>query len=148
MTNANTETKRDLHADLAICERATKGPLYVADVPNGIYVIEENGDVFAECELLEDARFIAEAREGWPHAIRRAIAAEKMVEVLSRQIGTENGKLLERAKEAEARVAELEAEVERLKRQLRLTLAINKFNDSRAILYSLSTLSDGGGRDK
>lgn len=77
-------TKRDLHADLAICNAATAGPLYVVDVPSGIYATEIDGDVFAECERLEDARFITEARTGWPHAIERAMAAEAEVERLRR----------------------------------------------------------------
>ena len=68
MITTNTkEYRRDLQRDLEICERA---------------------------EWNNDKQFIAEAREGWPHAIRRAIAAEK-------------------------RVAELEAENERLREQLR-----------------------------
>lgn len=80
-----TETKRDLRADLELCEKATPGPWVFVDSSGAIYrtttVVEE------------DIEFIAEAHEGWPHAIRRAIAAE-------------------------ARVAELEAEVERLRREL------------------------------
>lgn len=67
MREKTKEHHRDLQRDLEICERA---------------------------EWNNDKQFIAEAREGWPHAIRRALAAEK-------------------------RVAELEAENARLREQLR-----------------------------
>ena len=48
---------RDLMADLEICNRATRGPWDIYNINN--------------------AEFIAAAREGWPHAIERAIKAEE-----------------------------------------------------------------------
>lgn len=91
--------ERDLFADLKICEEATSGP-WVVDKYNSTQVRQPNYSkrrrIQCPCDLhgIIDARFIAEAREGWPYAIRRLL-------------------------EAEARIKELEAEVERLKEQLK-----------------------------
>lgn len=110
MTTNTKEYHRDLQRDLEICERATPGP-WIANVDvgdkrydghdefiwgpkgPGYGTIAEIG-TFDRNNQINDARFIAAARTGWPHAIRRAIEAEK-------------------------RVAELEAENERLREQLR-----------------------------
>lgn len=85
--------KRDLHADLALCEAATPGPWFGQD----------NGDMWqlfgglnGSLQLIKapkcctdfeeywpeesDARFIEQAREGWPEALRRAIESEAEVE--------------------------------------------------------------------
>jgi hypothetical protein len=65
-----TENKRDFAADLAICNAATAGP-WVADKVGIVYdIFAEDGDMIADI-LYEknDARFIAEAREGWPAAL-------------------------------------------------------------------------------
>ncbi|WP_338532629.1 hypothetical protein RBB83_17470 [Paenibacillus peoriae] len=72
---------RDLNADLAVCEAATRGNWLVAD---GVYVLdgeswETGGSFVAECEREADAEFTAKAREGWPEAIRRAIATEGLL---------------------------------------------------------------------
>lgn len=76
---------RDLNADLAICGAATEGATMC------------NGDSEVFCEYIddrlpdgligrfartEDALFFAEAREGWPEAVRRAIEAESILEGL------------------------------------------------------------------
>jgi hypothetical protein len=75
--------KRNLTADLAICEAATAGPWFKTDGIHALYVSTDACmDVIAECEVTRDATFIAEARTGWPHAIQRAMAAEKEVERL------------------------------------------------------------------
>lgn len=96
-----TETKRDLHADLAICNAATPGPWSTSSLTEGYViagedkfttvatVIEYNDDGSEYLRLgyhdYQDNRtFIAEAREGWPEAIRRALVAEAEVERLSR----------------------------------------------------------------
>lgn len=78
-----TENKRDLAADLAICDAATE---YVSmcvgetevfcdymdpELPHGFHV--------AEFVRTKDAEFFVEAREGWPEAIRQAMAAEAEV---------------------------------------------------------------------
>lgn len=118
-----TDEKRNLVADLAICEAATPGPwrAYYAErdcdwecghratdppckVSDCGYLrqwepADVSGPFVIECDGFnglsnENAAFIAAAREGWPHAIRRALAAE-------------------------ARVAELEAEVARLRQYVR-----------------------------
>lgn len=89
---------RDLKADLEICNKATPGPweLSIDAYRNtcdckghGIYAeylevipieitrgLKPNEYSMGELQLLEDYKFIAEAREGWPHAIERAIKAE------------------------------------------------------------------------
>lgn len=89
-----TEIKRDLAADLAICEVATPGPwkrepafeceIYSeADLCGS--VVSAVGDDMTYVEIaLNNERFILEAREGWPHAIRRAIAAEAENDLLFR----------------------------------------------------------------
>lgn len=82
-----TEIKRDLVADLALCEAASPGPwkrepafdceIYSeADLCGS--VVSAVGDDMTYVEIApNNERFILEAREGWPHAIRRALAAEK-----------------------------------------------------------------------
>ena len=84
-----TEIKRDLAADLAICEAATAGPWRVYGGKFGetnIYAPPYGNDHEVVSDINfgreSDAAFISEAREGWPHAIRRAIAAEAEVERL------------------------------------------------------------------
>jgi hypothetical protein len=73
--NKKTENRRDLAADLAICNTATEGPWrysYERDL------ITSGG--FGVCERLlcyDTGKFISEARTGWPHAIERAMAAER-----------------------------------------------------------------------
>ncbi|MCM3205675.1 hypothetical protein [Paenibacillus illinoisensis] len=88
-----TETKRDLNADLALCEATTPGPwqygkgeksrrdprpavLMTFDYSDGDWYISAD---FAD---IDEARFAAESREGWPESIRRAIAAEAEVQRL------------------------------------------------------------------
>jgi hypothetical protein len=74
-----TEIKRDLHADLAICNAAQSGPWKVGGGKFGetnVYA----GDIRIvrdiDYDKQADATFITEARTGWPHAIERAISAE------------------------------------------------------------------------
>lgn len=93
--------KRDLAADLEICKAATNGPwewvenkyrgAYSSIVgKDGVEVLFPNhcndgddGDAwFEDFPSEEDAKFIAVAREGWPHAIKRTMAAEKKLEAL------------------------------------------------------------------
>lgn len=94
MATVNTATKRDLHADLALCEAATKGPWTHSRFAAGYVmtdddkcttvasVVEYNEDgsihkKFAGDECLANRSFISESREGWVEALRRAIAAEE-----------------------------------------------------------------------
>jgi len=79
-----TETKRDLQADLALCDAATAGPwrMYGGKFgeTNVYYPPYDNHDEVVsdiDADRTHDARFIAESREAWPEAIRRAIAAEE-----------------------------------------------------------------------
>ena len=71
--------KRDLLADLKFCDRATQGPwrhewnpdyseVYAPGVDNPIILVGHDP---------YDADFIVQAREGWPHAIERAMQAEQ-----------------------------------------------------------------------
>lgn len=75
---------RDLHADLALCDAATPGYWKVGrQSPNGLQNVgTKQGLMISQTFELGDATFIAEARQGWPEAIRRAIAAEAEVERL------------------------------------------------------------------
>lgn len=90
------ETKRDLSADLALCNS-------IANAAPGKWFVMHGKDVCAEFppgsgELDDIANsytvgipeFIAESREGWPESIRRAIVAEAEVERLSALIESES----------------------------------------------------------
>lgn len=85
---------RNLHADLALCEAATPGPwrMHNAGLDRGHTYASFDGvlGLIAEDSRIEDAEFIAQAREGWPEAIRRAIEAEAEVERLSAFIESES----------------------------------------------------------
>lgn len=80
---------RDLEADLAVCEAATPGPYNIRPCGCGHPACDQ---VFisitkADGRLTpEDARFIAEAHEGWPYAIRRALEAEAEIDRLRDEI--------------------------------------------------------------
>lgn len=72
--------KRNLHADLAICNAAAPDPW--SRTCND-FIVDGHGAMV--CEILADESvdtFITEARTGWPHALERAIAAEAEVERL------------------------------------------------------------------
>lgn len=79
--------KRDLHADLVKCNAATPMP-WIVDVNLANQIRQPNVSkrrrimTPPDANGLGDASFIAEARQGWPEAIRRAIAAEKEVDRL------------------------------------------------------------------
>src|SRR5690606_5623868 len=126
--------KRDLHADLRLCEAATGGPWETEyDHEEQRYCVEAvnevswgGGLIVADCAYKEDAKSIAEAREGWPHAIRRALEAEAERDELRKIVSSEcpigaldivNSLRIEKWHMQE-RIAELEAEVERLKAEL------------------------------
>jgi hypothetical protein len=71
--------KRDLKADLELCKQ------YQDNI--GPWISE---DGFPTKHLIEVAVFLNQAREGWPHAIERALKAEalagKLLDVLGRVI--------------------------------------------------------------
>jgi len=80
-----TTPARDLEVDLAICEAATPGPYEQRD----LYVTAKMGAnevAISICYAPSVAQFIAEAREGWPYAIRRALEAEAEVDRLRDEI--------------------------------------------------------------
>lgn len=97
---------RDLKADLEICERATPGPWW----NEGGVIHAKNPGIWTEqncscvhiarvyygywenarlCEQEVNGDFIDEAREGWPEAVRRAMAAEERVRELEVAIHAE-----------------------------------------------------------
>ena len=90
---------RDLQKDLLICEKATLGPWMAVD---WFVYTDDAGIRIADCDFGSDGNpdgdensaFIVAAREGWPEAISRAIAAEAEVERLKEK----NKKLTEIAK--------------------------------------------------
>ena len=88
---------RDLQADLGICNGAIGAPwkirTFTDDSGDSVYYTHdilafpfgiEKGPIGISHDLIRkcDAVFIAEAREGWPEAIERAIKAEEQVAVL------------------------------------------------------------------
>ena len=101
-------SKRDLHADLAICEAATAGPWKAREwsVPTAdqynVGSTSDDSELFTAWQGARypggpevsagqarlNALFAAEARTAWPHAIERAITAENallaLVEALER----------------------------------------------------------------
>lgn len=87
-----TETKRNLAADLALCEAATPGPWSehtnrhpeIGGQPWGWLNAKGGAQIGTwsgsrNRNYDADNRFIVAAREGWPYAIRRAIEAEAEV---------------------------------------------------------------------
>jgi len=101
MTTTSKNQARDLEVDLAICEAAPPGPWIANTDPrfhdNLVWGPKGPGfETVAEAtpylkEKREIAKFIAEAREGWPYAIRRALEAEAEVD----RLRAENAMLLE-----------------------------------------------------
>ncbi|MBN2980149.1 hypothetical protein [Cohnella algarum] len=92
------EETRDLEADLAICEAATPGPWESQEHAMASQVAHA-GVAFPNwiCQLwykdeetmenhINNCRFIATARQGWPYAIRRALAAEAEVDRLRAEL--------------------------------------------------------------
>jgi hypothetical protein len=80
--------QRNLHSDLAICNAALVGP-WEWGVDSGELLLQNSRGVpvvfISEPGITDaDARFIAEARTGWPHAIERALAAERKLAEIRR----------------------------------------------------------------
>jgi hypothetical protein len=99
-------TMRDLQKDLELCQKATRGPWIALPAmcgPDGmeVYQVESMGCIClvgdprprGENRPTANMHFIAAAREGWPHAIDRALKAEAEVEKLRDEV--ERLKLLE-----------------------------------------------------
>ncbi|MGG0754698.1 hypothetical protein [Brevibacillus laterosporus] len=83
--------KRNLHEDLEICNAATEG-LWGArwdELPGNANLrqwVSTHLDGLACAVSYEDAHFIAEDRDGWPYAIRRALDAEMKVARMERRL--------------------------------------------------------------
>jgi hypothetical protein len=76
---------RDLQADLELCEKATPGP-WTAVAGKFPKVNSSAATLFAAIYASDaDAQLAAAAREGWPEAIRRALAAEGRAQDLERE---------------------------------------------------------------
>jgi hypothetical protein len=105
---------RDLEADLTICEAATPGPW----IFNGNEIVASNDKRKGIAGALadEDCQFIAEAREGWSYAIRRALAAEAEVKRLREERDFWVRKVTRLARELEQR----ENEIDRLRNELNI----------------------------
>ena len=89
---------RDLEKDLELCNKATKGPWYTVPkegTPNRLIATTSffgSGKIYTrgqDANPGSDLEFIAEAREGWPEAIERAIEAEKSLEIIDLQLKKE-----------------------------------------------------------
>lgn len=76
--------KRDLKADLKLCNKATQGPWRHEWTPDcsEIYAPGVDKPIVLVGHDPHDAEFIVQAREGWPHAIERAIEAEALAREL------------------------------------------------------------------
>ena len=76
--------KRDLKTDLELCNKATPGPWRAGEsfviTFHDEWICEVVGEYSMDCE--DNMRFVAQAREGWPHAIERAMRAETLVREL------------------------------------------------------------------
>jgi hypothetical protein len=125
-----TETKRDLHADLAICEAASAGPWLFEPGSDPEWdggfaggIIAHSGDYVCDFgdstqyypsegspPSTEDATFITEARTGWPHAIERAINAETRI----RELCESNAYYIDQFNRIDDRRWELEEAVSRM----------------------------------
>lgn len=79
--------KRDLHADLALCEATPEWITEGSILAEYDRLTEMGCDLVATFVRNSDAEFAERAREGWPEALRRAIAAESEVEQLRDILG-------------------------------------------------------------
>lgn len=90
---------RDLEKDLAICKTATPGPWFAhIHRDDSAEIATEAGGVsswicqtwYKDEDVMpnssNNAHFIAEAREGWPYAIRRALEAEAEIDRLRNEL--------------------------------------------------------------
>jgi len=70
---------RDLIADKDVCDKATPGPWVMVEESEGsrFYSVIHGTAGVSFSGNRDDNKFIAAAREGWPEAIERAIAAEE-----------------------------------------------------------------------
>ena len=78
-------SKRDWQRDMEICRKAT-APLWIASVSSNsdcypIYQLKDKKpiELIAEVQFIENAIFIAKAREGWPVALEERARLERRV---------------------------------------------------------------------
>ena len=75
---------RDLKADLELCQshrqKRWKFQEWVDAVGQQWYGVSDDGHGFCRVRDKKIAEFIVQAREGWPHAIERALEAEAKLE--------------------------------------------------------------------
>lgn len=86
---------RDLEADLAICEAAAPGPwdYFPQEVSRSIFSSKPfssrrrlSSKYIAQISHEPSRRFVCEAREGWPYAIRQLMAAENRIDRLEHEL--------------------------------------------------------------
>jgi len=117
----NSKQTRDLEADLAICEAATPGP-WIIESSNVIcrgYTLM----IVAYAGSQNDISFVAEAREGWPYAIRRVMELEKELERVrnERDFWERNEYTLGlKVEQLEKELEQREAEIDRLRNELNI----------------------------
>lgn len=96
---------RDLEEDLKICEGATQGPWI--EFGQEIWCLGTSYHSKTDphrwvCDVIGDTnrKFIAEAREGWAHAIKRAQKAEGQVDTLIHEMRMLQDDLNQRRRQA------------------------------------------------
>ncbi|TPG77710.1 hypothetical protein EEL32_22540 [Brevibacillus laterosporus] len=114
-------TKRNLHDDLAICNEALSGP-WEYDLEIEVIRCATGARVAQPLTDESEIRFIAEARDGWPHAIERALSSEAEVERLRRIIDRTHTYVQEKWEEVPEREAQIAYcrvlfEIERLEKE-------------------------------
>jgi hypothetical protein len=95
------KVKRDIKADLEMCEKATPGPWSKSRMDMDSYSCNEKGDyeivayVYRNPEpripcfglqFRNDAKFISESREALPHYIKRTMEAEDLLKATLEQL--------------------------------------------------------------
>lgn len=135
---------RDLQKDLEVCKNVISGSWYVDG--DGATVFTEINDMpVCDCYNLGTANFIAAAREGWPEAINRAIKAEYIVEGLkaagaalmeANNISIEED--IKAQNSLKATIKDLQAEVERLRKQLKETFVACSNSNCNHLNYEIS----------
>jgi len=151
---------RDLKADKEICEKATPGPWYREKTGanfNGfssecligttsIYATGNN--IYAEpkggTSPSNDANFIAAAREGWPEAIERAIAAEDKIDALGQTIGVLD-RMNESLLDENARLTEAN-DIQRASIQ-NLSAQVAAYRDALEVIAYTSSIPGQGGTE-
>ena len=85
--------KRDLKADLELCNKATQGPWRHEWNPDcsEVYAPGVDKPIILVGHDPYDADFVVQAREGWPHALRGLQQKPSCLDVLGRVIQLSKG---------------------------------------------------------